>query len=283
MVLFLMLGKTFVDASRAKKKAKKRDGKLLDGLFEKIRGDDAIAVADILKAEPQLLNSKGGGGQTPLMASVLMGSAKCAEYLLSLGADTSIPEKDGYTPMHGAGFQGRAEIAKLLIKEGLDPNIVHKDGYSPVHRAAWGMEQRHTDTVKVFVEAGVAVCDLVASNGHTAMSMTGNPKTRSFLESFCSGRGHYEGAGRELQAMDDDQAKESVTAKDLHPRKSMPRAQIQQGFDVTKLPGNQSTKSGKRRKKGKGKRKHHGGGRGGEGGLSAKKASRKVADDDDDT
>ena len=37
-----------------------------------------------------------------------------------MGADTTIPEKDGYTPMHGAGFQGRAEIAKILMDHGVD-------------------------------------------------------------------------------------------------------------------------------------------------------------------
>ena len=37
-----------------------------------------------------------------------------------MGADTTVPEKDGYTPMHGAGFQGRAEIAKILLDHGVD-------------------------------------------------------------------------------------------------------------------------------------------------------------------
>ena len=112
LLLLLWLGVVSVESSRSKKKANKRTTKLLGELFVKIQEDDAIAVADVLKENPELLNSKGGGGQTPLMASVLMGATKCVEYLLSLGADTSIPEKDGYTPMHGAAIQeiGRAHV-----------------------------------------------------------------------------------------------------------------------------------------------------------------------------
>ena len=45
----------------------------------------------------------GPGGQTPLMHGVLQGMTQSVKYLLKRGADTSIPEKDGYTPMHGAG------------------------------------------------------------------------------------------------------------------------------------------------------------------------------------
>jgi len=37
------------------------------------------------------------------MHGVLQGKAIAVKYLLKRGADTSIPEKDGYTPAHGAG------------------------------------------------------------------------------------------------------------------------------------------------------------------------------------
>ncbi len=80
LLLLLLLLCTFisseVSASRAKKKEKKRNTKLLGALFESIQKDDTIAVNDALTANPDLLNEKGGGGQTPLMASVLMGATK---------------------------------------------------------------------------------------------------------------------------------------------------------------------------------------------------------------
>ena len=52
--------------------------------------------------------------------------------LLALGADTSIPEKDGYTILHAAGFQGRAgilpELAAHQHPETFDPWHAHEDG-----------------------------------------------------------------------------------------------------------------------------------------------------------
>merc|ERR1719231_88848 len=101
------------------------------------------------------LNVQGPGGQSPLMHAVLGGKTKAVKFLLKRGADAAVAEKDGYTPMHGAGFQGRAEIAKMLIDHGLDPFDRHRDGYTPIHRACWGAEARHTDTVRVLLEAGV--------------------------------------------------------------------------------------------------------------------------------
>ena len=53
-----------------------------------------------------------GSLQSPLMAACLGGHLDSAKALLELGADVTVPEKDGYTPMHGAGFQGRAEIGR---------------------------------------------------------------------------------------------------------------------------------------------------------------------------
>ena len=286
LVFSLWFGSNSVEASRAKRKANKKIAKLLEELFTKIRVDDAIAVADAMKAYPELLDSKGGGGQTPLMASVLMGSSKCVEYLLSLGADASIPEKDGYTPMHGAGFQGRAEIAKLLLAEGLDPSAVHSDGYLPVHRAAWGMEQRHTDTVKVFIDAGVDVCLEKASNGQIALTMTKNHRTKALLESQCSGQGSGSNE-RELQTVDDDQT--IVTKEELQKQKSIIRSKIQNNRAIGSTPMADSTENGMQRMSTR-KHKKRKGGRTRKGNrerspkfnMQSRKKERKVSDDDDD-
>merc|ERR1719217_1864078 len=96
-----------------------------------------------------------GSGQTALMAAVLAGQLESVKFLLEKGADTTIAEKDGYTPMHGAGFQGRADVGQALIDHGLNPSDYHTDGFAPIHRACWGKEQRHTDTVAMFLRNGV--------------------------------------------------------------------------------------------------------------------------------
>jgi ankyrin repeat protein len=156
----------------------------LEDLWEAVQSNDAgdILRLMIVAKDGNIINEIGPGGQTPLMNAVLLGFDNSVKTLLQLGADVTIPEKDGYTPMHGAGFQGRAVIAQLLLDHGLDPlDPPHTDGYVGMHRACWGKEQRHTDTVQVFLNAGVGP-NLLAGNGKTCLQMTRNPATRKLLE-----------------------------------------------------------------------------------------------------
>lgn len=141
-------------------------------------------IAELSKEE---LNLRGKGGQTPLMFAVLAGKEKTVLPLLEAGADHSLGEKSGYTPIHGAAYQGRASVTKLLIDFGVPfqgDEGKHEDGFWPMHRACWGGEQRHTDTVKVFLEAGVER-DLRAENGRSCMDMAlENPMTVRLLRNF---------------------------------------------------------------------------------------------------
>ncbi|CAE7661804.1 EMB2654 [Symbiodinium sp. CCMP2592] len=146
-----------------------------------VRSNDPTKIQEALSSGEDI-NLLGPGGQSPLMHAVLTGNANAVKFLLEQRADTSVPEKDGYTPMHGAGFQGRAEIAKMLIAHGLDPSERHKDGFTPMHRACWGTEQRHADTVRVFLKAGVPF-DEAASNGQKPLDMAQkNPATLKLLQ-----------------------------------------------------------------------------------------------------
>lgn len=123
--------------------------------------------------------------ENQLLHAVLAGAKRCVALLLERNADTSIPDKDGYTVMHAAGFQGRAEIAKMLIDHGLDPNEQHKrDLYKPIHRACWGSEQRHTDTVKVFLDAGVSPLERGGEGGTTCTLMTNNLATKDLVKQW---------------------------------------------------------------------------------------------------
>ncbi|KAK3243531.1 hypothetical protein CYMTET_46824 [Cymbomonas tetramitiformis] len=127
------------------------------------------------------INTKGGPGQqTPLMTAVLQGQANMVGLLLDSGADPTIGEKDGYTPVHGAAYQGRANVMKILIDKNFDLNEVHRDGFTPLHRACWGKEQRHTDTVKLLLNAGVDPKQ-PSSTGVECIQMTRNEETKKVV------------------------------------------------------------------------------------------------------
>eukprot|EP00501_MAST-03F_sp_TOSAG23-6_P002056 GSMAST32.ASY1.ANO1.2147.1 assembled CDS len=128
----------------------------LQNELRRLKEDEALlALQKAMLDKTFNINGQGNGGQTVFMSAVLGGNISIVKWLLTQKrVEFMIPEKDGYTPMHGAGFQGRAKIAQLLIDHGLAYDDLHEDGYMPIHRAAWGRNTRHTDTVKVFLDAG---------------------------------------------------------------------------------------------------------------------------------
>jgi ankyrin repeat protein len=156
-----------------------------NAVFEGVQNDDEDLIRDALRENPSLLNSVGVGGQTPLIHAVLTGKLTAVRTLLELGADVHAVEKDGYNVLHAAGFQGRADVLEVLLDvEGLDPmKEKHQDGFYPLHRACWGPHERHTDTVKVFLDHGVPM-DLAADDGMTCAGMTQNVKTQELLASY---------------------------------------------------------------------------------------------------
>ncbi|KAG7348066.1 ankyrin repeat domain protein [Nitzschia inconspicua] len=151
-----------------------------NAVFEGVQLDDGDKIRTALEADPSLLESIGVGGQTPLIHAVLTGKMNAVKTLLDVGADTSATERDGYNVMHAAGFQGRAEILQVLLDRGLDPMDKHKDGFYPLHRACWGPQERHTETVKVFLDHGVSG-NLASADGKTCAEMTRNEKTLALL------------------------------------------------------------------------------------------------------
>ena len=67
---------------------------------------------------------------TPLMDAVELKSEKGVEMLLSLDADVSLQDGQGFTALHRAAAMGQAEIAKKLLMKGADPFVVSHNGLS---------------------------------------------------------------------------------------------------------------------------------------------------------
>jgi ankyrin repeat protein len=153
-------------------------------LMSAVSADDADAIHQALKANPDALNSQDEAtGRTALMSAALGGMARAAATLVAAGADWNIPENDGYTPLHGAGFQGHAGVVNVLMSAGV-PHELHSDGFGPIHRACWGTTARHAEAVQAFITHGVSV-DLPTAQGVSPFQLAakaGNEATISVIK-----------------------------------------------------------------------------------------------------
>jgi len=177
VVLFLLVGTVVVALTwPADGKPPARNA----AIFRAVNMNNVEDIANALLSGDDIDAREPFTGQTPLMKAVLSGKLDAVQFLLSRNANVSIGEKDGYTPMHGAGFQGRAEVAKVLIAHGLDVNDRHKDGFTPIQRACWGRDRRHTETVRVFLEAGAQLTG-------NEVEITKSHRTKQMLQTWQRG------------------------------------------------------------------------------------------------
>jgi len=145
------------------------------------RGIDIVEdVKNALEKGADINEQHERSGQTPLMAATLRGKINIVKYLLSEGADLTIPERQGYTPAHGAAFQGRPDVMKVLIDAGADVNVKHEDGFFPLHRTCWGKEERHAETLQILLDHGVPH-DIKSDEGKVCREISTNKYTLKVL------------------------------------------------------------------------------------------------------
>lgn len=153
-------------------------------IYEAINGNDLDALSALLE-DTQHINIQDVAGQTPLVFAALGGHAGAVKILLEAGADAAIGESGGYTAIHAAAFQGRADVVRVLLGAGLDGTELHSDGLAAFHRSCYGAEKRHTETVRVFLEAGVPH-DLQGKAGRSCTSGTRNAATLALVKEWAA-------------------------------------------------------------------------------------------------
>ena len=170
-------------------------------IYEVINAEDQEALSALLAAEGSPIDIQDVAGQTPLVFASLGGHVDAVKLLLEAGADASIGESGGYTPIHAAAFQGRAAVVRELLGAGLDGAARHSDGLAAFHRACYGAEPWHTETVRVFLEAGVPH-DLQGDAGKSCTSGTRNAATLALINEWADQKTGGPKAG--MKTDDDD-------------------------------------------------------------------------------
>ncbi|EAY14432.1 hypothetical protein TVAG_426250 [Trichomonas vaginalis G3] len=97
--------------------------------------NDDLEMIQFLLSLGENINIKDKNGATPLHYAALDGCAKTVDFLVSHGADINAKDKDDKVPLHYTALRNYRECAKILISHGADLNAKDKDGNNPHHYA----------------------------------------------------------------------------------------------------------------------------------------------------
>src|SRR5215470_4077126 len=119
-------------------------------LMNALRQGDRKEFERLVRANPKLAQSKGSGGETPLMYAALYGDANSVRLLLEMNADTNARNEAGATALLWAVDD--LEKTRLLLESGANPNARSDDGRTPVLLAASRFGA--SNIVKVLIDHG---------------------------------------------------------------------------------------------------------------------------------
>jgi len=95
-------------------------------------------IQALIKDSPDLINSQGSQGGTPLHTAALNGQLAVARFLLANGADVNSQEtRDRSTPLHLAARAGGKSMVELLLANGARVDVQKPDGNTPLFVAAF--------------------------------------------------------------------------------------------------------------------------------------------------
>jgi ankyrin repeat protein len=109
------------------------------------------AVQDFVANYQWLIDIKGSGGQTALLAACQYGQTAIVQFLLESGADIELKGSWGNcTPLDMAAWQGREEVVALLLMHHAKADSRSQGGRTPLMTAAGEGKAR---IVKLLIEA----------------------------------------------------------------------------------------------------------------------------------
>jgi ankyrin repeat protein len=93
-------------------------------------------LKDVIKNSPDLINAKGGGGDSPLHNAARDGQLAVARFLLDNAADVNARNNGGASALHLAAARGYKAMAELLLSKGAAVNAKDVQSRAPLHTAA---------------------------------------------------------------------------------------------------------------------------------------------------
>jgi ankyrin repeat protein len=95
-------------------------------------------VADLLDADPALLNAYNSDGFFPLGLAAFFGHPETVQLLVERGADLGQVARNPMKiqPLHAATASRNAAVVKILVAAGAPVDAAQQEGWTPLHAAA---------------------------------------------------------------------------------------------------------------------------------------------------
>ena len=105
-------------------------------LEQRTRYRSYVEMVKLLIANGVKINTKDGGGRSPLHYASMLGHQGVVELLITAGADVNMIDDAGNTPLHLSTQMGHQIVSESLITKGANVNAKLLRGDSPLHLAA---------------------------------------------------------------------------------------------------------------------------------------------------
>jgi uncharacterized protein len=109
-----------------------------ESVFEAAAFGRLERLAELLAADPALVNAFSDDGFTPLHLACFSGGAETTRLLVERGADLEALARADFArvrPLGTAAFSGDRESAAVLLEAGADPNAGGEGESTPLHAA----------------------------------------------------------------------------------------------------------------------------------------------------
>jgi len=111
-------------------------------IHDAIENGDLSQVQAIVADNPDQVNEKDPGNNTPLHLAAIGGNKDIVEFLIESGADINMGDNENSPPVVNAALGGHFEIVKLMLDKGASPTLADDNDMTPLHFAAMGGDTR---------------------------------------------------------------------------------------------------------------------------------------------